>query len=91
MVTLPSVQSCRDSDSGPSTPRSMSTSAASSPLRFTSFSDQAGTRMRLSDDGQRRQWAGGRTSDTGSGEPDTFSALPVLARQACYLRRAARD
>ena len=44
----------------------MSTSAASSPLRFTAFTDQAGARMRLSDDGQRRQWA--RTSDNGSGK-----------------------
>ncbi|CAL8463108.1 g2642 [Coccomyxa elongata] len=54
-----------DSDSGQSTPRSMSTSAASSPLRFASFDGQsAAVRLRLSDDGQRRPRA--RTSDTGS-------------------------
>lgn len=61
------VLGSRDSDSGQSTPRSMSTSAASSPLRFASFDGQsAAARLRLSDDGQRRPRA--RTSDTGSGD-----------------------
>ena len=56
----------RESDSGQSTPRSISTSAASSPLRFASFDGQgAANRMRLSDDGQWRTKS--RSSDTGSG------------------------
>ena len=80
------AHSCRDSDSGPSTPRSMSTSAASSPLRFASFSDQAGgARMRLSDDGQRRQWA--RTSDTGSGAGKATTREVI---RYCYARLHSR-
>ena len=54
---------CRDSDSAPSTPRSMSTSAASSPLRAAPF--EAAPRLRISDDGARRQHWGHSASDPG--------------------------
>lgn len=88
----PCKQGCmlgsRDSDSGQSTPRSMSTSAASSPLRFASFDGQsAAARLRLSDDGQRRPRA--RTSDTGSGD----YALPIFAilTSRCHTRGMLRS
>jgi len=60
------LYACRDSDSAPSTPRSMSTSAASSPLRAAPF--EAAPRLRFSDDGARRQHWGHSASDPGHRE-----------------------
>ena len=66
---------CSDSDSAPSTPRSVSTSAASSPLRAAPF--EAAPRLRFSDDGARRQHWGHSASDPGHRE--LFPSLSAAA------------
>ena len=88
MLMLMFDVACRDSDSAPSTPRSMSTSAASSPLRAAPF--EAAPRLRFSDDGARRQHWGHSASDPGHrasafpaslGLPDCTSSS--VARACC--------